>query len=34
MSFLSAIEPEEVLLFISIFTVTLALWVFHYDDER
>lgn len=34
MKFLDVIEPEEVMLFFSIFTVTLALWVFHFDDER
>ena len=34
MKFLDVIEPEEVILFFSIFAVVLALWVFHYDDER
>jgi hypothetical protein len=34
MKFLDVIEPEEVMLFFSIFAVLLSLWVFHFDDER
>jgi hypothetical protein len=34
MKFLDVIEPEEVMLFFGAFTVVLALWVFHFDDER
>ena len=33
MSFLSVIEPEEVMLFFSIFAIVLSLWVFHFDEH-
>jgi hypothetical protein len=33
MKFFNVIEPEEVMLFFSIFAIVLSLWVFHYGDE-